>query len=83
MWSEQGAATGSGLGRGRATAVRSSNNPPRPWRRPVAHRAGRARQVIERPACCLFVRFDKREVVFTSFIHCALIIDALRSGNTP
>ena len=30
----------------------------------------------------IFSRFDKRDVMCTSFIHIALIIDALRSVNT-
>jgi transposase len=31
----------------------------------------------------LFSRFDKLDVVFAFFIHFALIVDALRSVNTP
>ena len=31
----------------------------------------------------IFSRFDKLDVVFTAFIHFALIFEALRSVNTP
>ena len=31
----------------------------------------------------IFSRFDKLDVMFVSFIHVALIVDALRSVNTP
>lgn len=31
----------------------------------------------------IFTRYDKRDIIFTGFIHFALIIDALNSVNTP
>ena len=31
----------------------------------------------------IFSRFDKLDVMFTAFIHIALIVDALFSVNTP
>lgn len=31
----------------------------------------------------IFSRFDKLDVMFTAFIHIALIVDALTSVNTP